>query len=263
MIYYYTYKITCLKGSLKNHYYFGQHRTENLNDGYCGSGTLIQDYYKKYGAIENVTYIKEILNFYSNINELNNAEFNLIGDKYENDELCINLRTGGNVHTLSIESKNKISEANTGKKHPFSQEHKNKISEALNGKNKTTEHCKHISEALKGKGKGRLSPMKGKHQTEEAKQKISEKNKGNKNTLGHRLTNEHKLKISNSLKGRLSPMKGKHISNENKILFSKKYKGTIFIHLGDNIKRVEKEHVFYWLDDGWKLGQKDKNIKNK
>ena len=55
MRYYYTYKITCLKGSLKGHYYYGQHTTDNLDDGYCGNGIIIKKYYKKYGVIENVT----------------------------------------------------------------------------------------------------------------------------------------------------------------------------------------------------------------
>ena len=57
----YTYKITLLNGSLAGHYYFGQHSTDDLNDGYAGSGRLVTDYYKKYGKIEHQTYIKEII----------------------------------------------------------------------------------------------------------------------------------------------------------------------------------------------------------
>lgn len=30
--FYYTYNITILKGSIAGHYYYGQHRTNNLND---------------------------------------------------------------------------------------------------------------------------------------------------------------------------------------------------------------------------------------
>ena len=78
--YFYTYKITLLKGSLAGKYYYGQHITYNLNDGYCGSGTIIKSYYKKYRAIENITYVKEILKFYNDEKELDIAEKILIGD---------------------------------------------------------------------------------------------------------------------------------------------------------------------------------------
>lgn len=44
MTYYYTYKITCLQGSFKGKYYFGQHHTENLDDGYCGKGQQPEGY---------------------------------------------------------------------------------------------------------------------------------------------------------------------------------------------------------------------------
>lgn len=111
MRYYYTYKITCLKGSLKGCYYFGQHTTKNLDDGYCGCGRVIKDYYSKYGAIENVTYIKEILNFYSNATELNEAEYLLVGDKYQNDPKCLNLRAGGVQAGMCDETLAKISES--------------------------------------------------------------------------------------------------------------------------------------------------------
>ena len=58
--FFYIYKITLIKGSFAGHYYFGQHRTNNLNDGYAGSGRILLNYYEKYGKIEGVTYVKEI-----------------------------------------------------------------------------------------------------------------------------------------------------------------------------------------------------------
>lgn len=108
--FYYTYKITLLKGSLAGHYYYGQHRTNNLDDGYCGSGRIIKDYFKCYDKIEHQTYIKEILAFYDNLDDLNKAEFELIGNKYEDDELCLNIRPGGGVmngYNLPNETKKK------------------------------------------------------------------------------------------------------------------------------------------------------------
>lgn len=141
--FYYTYKITLLKGSLTGHYYYGQHRTSNLNDGYAGSGRIIKNYFKHYEKIEGVTYVKEILHFYNDEDELNIAEKVLIGDKYETDNLCLNLLPGGTniprggnkkvntshrkgVH-LSEETKEKIRKAKLGKH--LSEETRKKISE--------------------------------------------------------------------------------------------------------------------------------------
>ena len=91
MRYYYTYRITCTSGSLKGHYYLGKHITSNLDDGYKGSGKIINDYYKKYPN----DYIKEILCFYENKESLANAERKLI-EPHLDDELCLNLTRGGN-----------------------------------------------------------------------------------------------------------------------------------------------------------------------
>lgn len=94
--YYYTYKITLLKGSLAGKYYYGQHITSKLNDHYAGSGSILKDYYKKYRAVEGVTYTKEILKFYNGQDELNKAEEILIGDLWETDPNCLNKKPGGN-----------------------------------------------------------------------------------------------------------------------------------------------------------------------
>ena len=135
--FYYTYKITLLKGSLAGHYYYGQHRTKNINDGYTGSGKIIKDYFKHYDKIEGVTYVKEILHFYNDDKELSKAEEILIGDKFETDKLCLNLckgGTGGNIGGwnkgihMRDETKEKLRKINIGKHH--SEEAKRKISEA-------------------------------------------------------------------------------------------------------------------------------------
>ena len=105
--FYYTYKITLLKGSLAGHYYYGQHRTNNLEDSYCGSGAIIKNYFKKYPKIEHQTYIKEIISFYNSLEELNKAEFELIGDKYKTDPLCLNLKAGGGGYIMKIQNKRK------------------------------------------------------------------------------------------------------------------------------------------------------------
>lgn len=99
----------------------------------------------------------------------------------------------GSTHTLSEESKRKISEAKKGRKH--SEETKRKISEATKGKVVSEETRKRMSQSQMGhslsedsrksiseKAKLRFSnkenhPMSGKHFSEEAKKKMSEARK--------------------------------------------------------------------------------------
>jgi len=82
---------------------------------------------------------------------------------------------------MSVEHKQKISEANTGnsscswnrgkKMDPFSEEHRRKLSEYA--KNRSEEH----KQKLKESAKGRTSPNKGKKMSEEHKRKIGEANR--------------------------------------------------------------------------------------
>ena len=61
MKYRFIYKITCLCGDYKGKYYIGQHTTDDLNDGYAGSGAKINEYYAKYGKRLDETYKFKIL----------------------------------------------------------------------------------------------------------------------------------------------------------------------------------------------------------
>jgi hypothetical protein len=179
--YYYTYKITLLKGSLAGHYYYGQHSTNDLNDDYIGSGTILKKYYKKYGALEGDTYIKEILAFFNNLCDLNTAEYELIGDKYINDELCLNLRAGGMKPGFSEESRElcRINHkgGTKGKHWKLSEKSKQNISNAVKGKTQTKEH---IEKRILNK----INNGNSKH-SEKTKKKISESKKGK-----HRVYND-------------------------------------------------------------------------
>ncbi len=102
--YKYCYKVTLTEGSLKGKVYFGQHITNNLDDGYKGSGRYLKDYYKKYPN----GYEIEIVGFYNTISELDKAEYELI-HPHLNKDYCLNLIEGGHVNRMSEQLKKEIS----------------------------------------------------------------------------------------------------------------------------------------------------------
>lgn len=87
--YHYIYKTTNL---LNEKYYIGVHSTNNLEDGYLGSGKYLWRSLKKYGK-ENFKI--EILEFYNNREELMEREKELVTLDKIKDSLCMNLKPGG------------------------------------------------------------------------------------------------------------------------------------------------------------------------
>ena len=87
--YHYFYKITNV---INNHYYYGIHSTDDLNDGYMGSGTRLHYAYKKYG-IENFT--KEIIKFFDTREQASNYESEMVTESLVKDDNCYNSIKGG------------------------------------------------------------------------------------------------------------------------------------------------------------------------
>ena len=87
--YHYFYKIT---NKFTNQYYFGIHSTNNLNDNYMGSGTLLKREYRKYGK---EYFIKEIIKFFDNRQELIDYEQKIVNENILNDPFCLNIIKGG------------------------------------------------------------------------------------------------------------------------------------------------------------------------
>lgn len=84
------YKTTNL---LNGKYYVGMHSTNNLKDGYLGSGKRLRYSIRKYG-IEN--FKLDILEWFDSRQALVERETQLVNEDLLKDEMCMNLKTGGN-----------------------------------------------------------------------------------------------------------------------------------------------------------------------
>jgi group I intron endonuclease len=173
--------------------YIGQHKSENWDNNYFGSGVYLNRAIKKYG-IEN--FECNLLVWAHSKNELNQLEIKYI-DYYKPEYNIAKGGNGGNLgeevnkklrgRKLSEETKRKIREANKGKTpwnkgRALSEECKRKISEVQ--KNMSAETRKKMSNSAKGKiiseitRKKMSEANKGRKLSEETKWKIKEANKG-------------------------------------------------------------------------------------
>ena len=118
----------------------------------------------------------------------------------------------------------------------LSKETKNKISEANSGKKRTEEQCKNISKSLKGKDNG----WNNKKHSEDSKQKMAIAK------IGKVASKETKLKMSTSSIGRKHSEEAKqNMSNNMKGIAKKKYECDICKRLIgglNNLKRHKNSH---------------------
>jgi len=88
-MYHYCYRTTCI---LNNTYYIGVHSTEDLEDGYSGSGVIIKRSILKHG-VEN--HITEIIKIVKSRTAAFSLEKKLVNKDTLADEFCLNLIEGG------------------------------------------------------------------------------------------------------------------------------------------------------------------------
>jgi len=96
------YKTTCL---VTNKFYYGIHSTDDLNDGYLGSGRRIYRSIKKHGA---KNHRREILEYFATRKDLSNKEVEIVNSDLLEDPMCLNLKHGGDDGILSEESRKQL-----------------------------------------------------------------------------------------------------------------------------------------------------------
>lgn len=88
MIHYF-YKIT---NKRNNKFYYGVHSTNDINDGYMGSGVILRQEQHKYGLD---SFYKEIIKTFDTKKEAYNYESVIVNEDMINNPLCYNISTGG------------------------------------------------------------------------------------------------------------------------------------------------------------------------
>ncbi len=163
--YHFIYKTTC---SLTGKYYIGMHSTDNLDDGYLGSGKRLRYSIRKYG-VENHT--REILEYCSSREELVNREAEIVNLNEIAKEECMNLKIGGSggLGFISVEQQRHRSICG-GKATALKLKTDDKFRKQHNLRASNSFKKMHIE------GKIRYDTFKGKTHNEESKEKIGKAN---------------------------------------------------------------------------------------
>lgn len=135
-------------------YYIGMHSTNDLNDGYRGSGVRLRRSIKKYGVEQFKT---EVLETFESREQLAEAEMLIVSEELLKDQSCLNLKVGGEggsgLKSHTEETKRKMSES----KKRMTNETKQKMSIAASARLRTPRDEKtkqKIGNANTGSGNG-------------------------------------------------------------------------------------------------------------
>jgi len=198
-IYFYIYEVTNL---VNGNTYVGQHITNDLEDGYLGSGKALKAAIKKYGRD---SFKKEILIFANGPVSLNFIERCLVPLWWAELPTNYNLAEGGgNGAMMTAEARKKISIGRKGKKFgPMPEVQRLAISERMKGK----------LPPQFVKLTGEKHPRIGKKHSEETKRKMALAKLGRKMPLRSK---EHCEKISQRMKNRTVSEETKRKISESK-----------------------------------------------
>lgn len=183
------------------YYYIGVHSTDNMLDGYLGSGYHLLNAVRKYGKNNFARYV---IKYFDSHEEALKYENKIITQDMLKDKFCYNIQPGGKgskeEHLLS--TKEKIRKAN--KNRILSPKPEGYIS-PLKGTTRPDYIKKQISKTCKQRDLGQY--RRGISHSTETKLKMSKSQKA-------RMTDDIKKQISEKVKGSNNGFYGKHHSKE-------------------------------------------------
>lgn len=230
-MYGYIYKTTDLTN---NKIYVGQHKSNEFDNTYYGSGVIITKLLNKYGTER---FSCELLESCQSEDELNQKEIYWI-DKLNclDKNIGYNLASGGSFGDSGYhqgmkgksQSNYQKQQASIANSHPKSKQMKNKMSKALKGNHNASN------------GKGMKFIHKG-----DTQKRVKEEN-------------IPKYLLEGWVKG-----KSNKIRIAQQKAFKEKYANGKYITNGIDSKFVDNKDLENWLNQGWKLGKGPKNYINR
>ena len=253
--YNYFYKIT---NTINGHFYYGIHSTNNIDDGYMGSGTALKNAIKKYG-IEN--FEKEILKFFKTRKEASDYEEENVSMSLIKENKCYNIIPGGDKYPIngmitvfdSLENKNKLLDIETINsnriRYKFLTDGMVPVIE--NGSTKLVSKQEYYNNKDKYKTKLTDSVV-----VKDKNGKVFIVNKNDERWKNGELTalakgRKHTEEWSNKIKtvfNNIGHQKGDKNSQY----------GTKWIHNDHEVRKVKQNELESYLSNGWKIGRKDK-----
>lgn len=212
--------------------YIGMHATNNLEDGYLGSGFLLKKAIKKYGK---ESFKKEILYVFDNFEEMAKTEKNLCNENVMNNDNYYNLKQGGEGGVYSEYVKRKISKKATGRK-------------------PSDETIKKGLETRKRNGNwykfGKDHPMFGKTHSPETLEVISKKLK-QKHKDGHKVWNDGISLSEIYTEEERKEMYGRNMKKEVNPSYGSKWLGNEVLGLKCYIKKGNNDLEEKLKEKGW------------
>lgn len=187
--YNYVYQIT---NNVNNKIYVGVHKTNNMDDGYMGSGTLLKRAYMKYGKS---AFTKTILKHFSTYNEALLYEAEVVDEDFMRRTDTYNIRTGGISNAMfNEETKDKIRQSQI--KVWSSPEYKDKMIAIFNSESRIEKMSKGIKTWINDNPEKHMERMLKINKNPEKIAKMAAKQ------TGRPQTEERKKNISKSLIGK-------------------------------------------------------------
>lgn len=170
--FYFVYRTTNL---INGKYYIGKHKTQNLSDGYIGSGKLLKRAIQKYGR-ENFQF--EILEWFDDEVSMNLRESQLVTEEFcklqDNYNLCVGGQGGGSyINRMGLNYKGGYS--------PTRQHNFKKMQEKSRDFWRSEQGARRKSELMRERRHCNTKvqqPFKGKTHTEETRVRMSLRKRG-------------------------------------------------------------------------------------